>query len=393
MMPLLPVIIIGSFASLFSGLPVEAWQGLIQSTGASAILAMVVSATTKMLGVYFTYGITSAFAEKKGITNNKLLPILSIVVYLALQPGTTVGEDGQALLPFAYLGTEGMIVGIIIAFCTVLLYKAVVDANITLKMPEGTPSYVANSFVALIPAFVVTIAAMVVRGVFTLTPWGNAFDCLYQILQAPLTAIVGNNVISLCVIQLLTQLLWIFGVHPGFLTSLTAPILFGLDGMNQAAFAAQESIPNIIGMAFSYSTTIAVVYPAFALAILLVSRSVRLKTVGKVAAAPAVFGISEPMIFGFPVILNPIIAVPWIVAPIMNFVLGYFACSLGVVPPYAGVTVFNFPFIATGLVNGSVAIAIMEVVLFALDVLLFIPFVRAQDKKYLEDEKSEGAEL
>lgn len=393
MMPLLPVIIIGSFASLFSGLPVEAWQGFIQSTGVSAILAMVVSATTKMLGVYFTYGITSAFAEKKGITNNKLLPILSIVVYLALQPGTTVGEDGQALLPFAYLGTEGMIVGIIIAFCTVFLYKAVVDANITIKMPEGTPSYVANSFVALIPAFVVTIAAMVVRGVFTLTPWGNAFDCLYQILQAPLTAIVGNNVISLCVIQLLTQLLWIFGVHPGFLTSLTAPILFGLDGMNQAAFAAQESIPNIIGMAFSYSTTIAVVYPAFALAILLVSRSVRLKTVGKVAAAPAVFGISEPMIFGFPVILNPIIAVPWIVAPIMNFVLGYFACSLGVVPPYAGVTVFNFPFIATGLVNGSVAIAIMEVVLFALDVLLFIPFVRAQDKKYLEDEKSEGVEL
>lgn len=387
MMPLLPIIIIGSFASLFSGLPVPAWQGFIQASGIAGILTMAVSATTKMLGVYFTYGITSAYAEKRGI-HNMLMPILAIAVYIILQPSIRMEPTGQALLPFDYLGTEGMIVGILISFLVVGLYKKIVDANITIKMPEGTPDYVSNSFISLIPGFVIIIAAMVLRGLFSLTPWGNAFDCLYQLLQTPLTVLVGNSWISMCVFQFLTQLLWSFGVHPGFLTTLTGPILFGLDGMNQAAYAAQQPIPNAIGMAFSYSMTIAVLYPALAVAILLVSRSTQLKTVGKVAIAPAIFGISEPLIFGIPIILNPMIAIPWIIAPIMNFFLGYMACSLGLVAKYAGVTVFNFPMIVTGLLNGSVSIAIMEVVIFILDILLFVPFIKMQDKKLLEEEKA-----
>lgn len=385
MMPLLPVIIIGSFASLFNGLPIPAWQGFIQSSGIGSILTMILSATTKMLGLYFTYGIASAFSEKKGVYN-RLLPVLAMAVYLILQPGITMMETGQALLPFDYLGTEGMIVGILIAFATVSVYKKIVDANITIKMPEGTPAYVSNSFTSLIPAFIIVIIAGIVRGLFSLTPWGNIFDCLYNLLQIPLTALLGNNWISMCVFQLLTQILWSFGIHPGFLTSLTGPILFGLDGMNQAAFGAGQPIPSVIGMAFSYSLTIAVLYPAFAIAVLIASKSTQLKTVGRVAIAPAIFGVSEPLIFGVPVVMNPIIAIPWIIAPVMNFILGYTACSIGLVAKYAGVTVFNFPMIVTGLLNGSWTIAVMEIVICALDVLLFLPFVRAQDKKYLKDE-------
>lgn len=385
MMPLLPVIIIGSFASLFNGLPIPAWQGFIQSSGIAPILTMVMSATTKMLGLYFTYGIASAFAEKKGVYN-RLLPVLAMVVYLILQPGITTMETGQALLPFDYLGSEGMIVGILIAFATVSLYKKIVDANITIKMPEGTPTYVSNSFTSLIPAFLIVIAAGIVRGLFILTPWGNIFDCLYHLLQIPLTALLGNNWISMCVFQLLTQIFWSFGIHPGFMTALTGPILFGLDGMNQAAFGAGQPIPSVIGMAFSYSLTIAVLYPAFAIAVIIGSRSTQLKTVGRVAIAPAIFGVSEPLIFGVPVVMNPIIAIPWIIAPVMNIILGYTACSIGLVAKYAGVIVFNFPMIATGLLNGSWTIAAMEIVIFVLDVMLFLPFVRAQDKKYLKDE-------
>lgn len=89
--------------------------------------------------------------------------------------------------------------------------------------------------------------------------------------------------------------------------------MFGLDGANQAAYAAGQSVPNIIGMAFSYSTTIATVYPAFALALLLFAKSGQLKTVGKISVAPAFFGISEPLIFGAPVVLNPTIVVPWVI--------------------------------------------------------------------------------
>ena len=383
-MPNLPIIIIGSFASLFVGLPIPFWQSFIQSAGLVTILNMVVAATTNMLGVYFTYGIAKAYAKNLELQAD-LVPILAIVAYLTLSP-LADPEASSANFAYTYLGTKGMIVGIFVAIFTVKIFKAIVDAKIVIKMPEGTPDYVSNSFVSLIPGFVVIIVAMVVRALFGLTPWGNIFDCLYNLLQIPLTAIMGNNVIAMCIFQLITQLLWVFGVHPGFLTSLTGPIMFGLDGMNQAAYAAGEPIPSVIGMAFSYAMTIAVVYPAFAVAVALFSKSSQLKTVGNISVAPAFLGISEPLIFGVPVVLNPFVAVPWIITPMLNFVLGYLACSSGLVAKYAGVTVFNFPMVATGLLNGSVSLAIMEVVLFVLDVLVYMPFIRMQDKKYLADE-------
>lgn len=383
-MPNLPIIIIGSFASLFVGLPIPFWRSFIQSAGLVTILNMVVAATTNMLGVYFTYGIAKAYAKNLELQAD-LVPILAIVAYLTLSP-LADPEASSANFAYTYLGTKGMIVGIFVAIFTVKIFKAIVDAKIVIKMPEGTPDYVSNSFVSLIPGFVVIIVAMVVRALFGLTPWGNIFDCLYNLLQIPLTAIMGNNVIAMCIFQLITQLLWVFGVHPGFLTSLTGPIMFGLDGMNLAAYAAGEPIPSVIGMAFSYAMTVAVVYPAFAVAVALFSKSSQLKTVGKISVAPAFLGISEPLIFGVPVVLNPFVAVPWIITPMLNFVLGYLACSSGLVAKYAGVTVFNFPMVATGLLNGSVSLAIMEVVLFVLDVLVYMPFIRMQDKKYLADE-------
>ena len=339
-----------------------------------------------MLGVFFTYGVASAYAEKLKITN-KVAVILALVVYIALLPTATL-DTGTTTPSTSYMGTSGMIVGFLLAFLTVRLYKAIVDANIVIKMPAGTPDYVSNTFVSLIPGFIVVIAAMVLRGLFGLTPWGNIFDCLYNLLQIPLTALIGSNVISQMILQIIGQVCWALGIHPGFLTSATGPIMFGLDGMNQAAYAAGQPIPNIIGMAFSYSMTIAVLYPAFALAVLIFSKSNQLKTVGKISIAPAFFGISEPLMFGVPVVMNPFMAIPWIISPTVNVLLGWLACSSGLVARYAGVTVFNFPMGVTGILNGSFTIAILEVVVCIIDILIFMPFVRIQDKKYLAEEKA-----
>ena len=384
-MSMLPVVIIGSFASLFSGLPVNFWQNFIQSTGISGILAAVVSATTNMLGVFFTYGVASAYAEKLKITN-KVAVILALVVYIALLPTATL-DTGTTTPSTSYMGTSGMIVGFLLAFLTVRLYKAIVTQHRHqdacrhpglrlehLRLPDSW--------------FIVVIAAMVLRGLFSLTPWGNIFDCLYNLLQIPLTALIGSNVISQMILQIIGQVCWALGIHPGFLTSATGPIMFGLDGMNQAAYAAGQPIPNIIGMAFSYSMTIAVLYPAFALAVLIFSKSNQLKTVGKISIAPAFFGISEPLMFGVPVVMNPFMAIPWIISPTVNVLLGWLACSSGLVARYAGVTVFNFPMGVTGILNGSFTIAILEVVVCIIDILIFMPFVRIQDKKYLAEEKA-----
>lgn len=272
-MGLLPIIIVGAFASLFQGLPIPFWQNFIAFTGINHLLNMVVLATTNMLGLYFVYNIARSLAKKLNV-EGALIPVLAIVVYLMLLPETVMkGKNPVAFLSYDYLGTQGMIVAIILGIVIVKLYQVIINANLVVKMPEGTSDYVSKSFSALIPSFIIVAIAMFIRFLFKLTPYGNVFDCIYKLLQTPLTNLLGGSLLPMCILQLLTQVLWIFGIHPGFISSLTAPIMFSLDFKNQAAFAAGKTVPSIIGMAFSYSTTIAVLYAAFGLSVLIFARS------------------------------------------------------------------------------------------------------------------------
>ena len=383
----LPVIVVGSFASLFAGLPIHAWQNFIHQTGLAGGLGAVVNATTNLLGLLFTYGICKKLSEKMEI-KAQITPILAAIVYVILLP-VTVSAEGGAVLSFDYLGSKGMVVGILVSIITCKLYKFVIDKNITIKMPEGTPSYVSDSFLALIPAFVINIFAMIVSMLVKFTPYDNVFNMIYSILQIPLTALMGTSLFANSVLNILVQASWALGIHPGYLTGTVGPIMFALDGANQAAYAAGQQVPNIIGMAFSYITTTAVLYPAIAVSILLFAKSGRLRTVGKVAVAPAFFGISEPLIFGLPIVLNPLILIPWLIAPALNFFVGYVLVSTGLVARAAGVIVFNVPMIFTGLLNGSYTISLMEIGLFMLDILLFFPFIKILDKKYSAEEQAE----
>ncbi|MUO34930.1 PTS sugar transporter subunit IIC [Enterococcus gallinarum] len=383
----LPVIVVGSFASLFAGLPIHAWQNFIHQTGLAGGLSAVVNATTNLLGLLFTYGICKKLSEKMEI-KAQITPILAAIVYIILLPAT-VSAEGSAILSFDFLGSKGMVVGIIVSIITCRLYKFIIDKNITIKMPEGTPSYVSDSFLALIPAFVIIIFAMIVSMLVKLTPYDNIFNLIYSVLQIPLTALMGTSLLANAAINLLVQASWALGIHPGYITGTVGPIMFALDGANQAAYAAGQQVPNIVGMAFSYITTTAVLYPAIAISILLFAKSGRLRTVGKVAVAPAFFGISEPLIFGLPIVLNPLILIPWLIAPVLNFVVGYILVSTGLVARAAGVIVFNVPMIFTGLLNGSYTISLMEIGLFMLDILLFFPFIKILDKKYSAEEQAE----
>lgn len=385
-MGILPIIIIGSFASLFMGLPIAQWQAFLKTSGLTGVLSAFVAGTTNVLGLYMTYGICKTLSNSLGI-KAKITPILALVAYITLLP-SNVTEEGMAFLSFDFLGTKGMIVGIIISVIVCHSYKFIIDRNLTIKMPEGTPTYVSDSFLALVPAFFVALVAMILKFAFALTSYGDAFNCLYSLLQIPLTALIGGSLFANVIITALSQLNWAVGVHPGYLTGLVGPLLFSLDGMNQGFFAQGKALPNIIGMAFNYITTTAVFYPAIAIAVLIFAKSERLKIVGKVAVAPAFFGISEPLIFGLPIVFNPFVLIPWVLGPMVNYVVAYMLTSAGIVARCAGVTVFNVPMIFTGIMNGNISIALMEIGLFIIDILLFMPFIKVLEKNYIVEENT-----
>lgn len=385
-MGILPIIIIGSFASLFMGLPIAQWQAFLKTSGLTGVLSAFVAGTTNVLGLYMTYGICKTLSNSLGI-KAKITPILALVTYITLLP-SNVTEEGMAFLSFDFLGTKGMIVGIIISVIVCHSYKFIIDRNLTIKMPEGTPTYVSDSFLALVPVFFVALVAMILKFAFALTSYGDAFNCLYSLLQIPLTALIGGSLFANVIITALSQLNWAVGVHPGYLTGLVGPLLFSLDGMNQGFFAQGKALPNIIGMAFNYITTTAVFYPAIAIAVLIFAKSERLKIVGKVAVAPAFFGISEPLIFGLPIVFNPFVLIPWVLGPMVNYVVAYMLTSAGIVARCAGVNVFNVPMIFTGIMNGNISIALMEIGLFIIDILLFMPFIKVLEKNYIVEENT-----
>lgn len=384
-MSMFPIIIVGSFASLFSGIPIPAYQEFLTTSGVNVALSAVVNATTNMLGLFFTYGVARSYGENIGV-KAPAAGVLALVVYVALMP-TLTSEDGVTSLAFDYLGTKGMILGIVIAFLATKLFHLIVSKNIVIKMPTGTPDFVSNSFVSLIPAFAIALCAIVVRMIFALTPWGDAFSCFYALIQMPIQGLIGGNIASVVLISVIMCLLWCFGIHPGFITSLIGPLFMMLDGANQAAYAAGEALPNIIGMNFNYITTIAIAYPAVPIAILLVARSAQLRTVGKVALAPGFFGINEPIIFGLPIVLNPVAAIPFIVTPLVNVIGMYALQSLGIVAKCVGILPFNIPVVITGMLSGGISIAIAEVVFLIIDILIWIPFIKAMGATRLKAEQ------
>lgn len=381
----LPFIIIGAFASLLVGLRIEAWQNFIDSIGIRESLSMVVQATTNSLGMIVTFFVASSFSEKLEL-KSKIIGFLAVVSYLILQPSNVL-ENGTNYLAFDYLGTQGMFLGILIALVTVRIFKFTIDHNILVKMPDSTPPFVQASFSALIPGLIIAFTALLTRHLFSLTQYQDAFSFIYGILQAPIQNLVVSNIWAIAAIGVLINLVFSIGIHPGFIQGLMAPFLFSLDGMNQAAYASGEDLPNTIGMAWSYTSTIVIFLPAFVLAVLLFSKSKQLKTVGKVSLVPSFFGISEPLVFGVPVVFNPIIIIPYVLIPAINQIISYYLIELGIVSRFIGATVFNIPIVFSGLLNGSISIVIMQIGLLILDIILLMPFIKIYDRKILNVEK------
>lgn len=385
MMQGLPFVMVGAFAALFSGLPIAGYQTFIHQSGIADLLQVLVTFSTNFLGVIYAYLIATSLGQLMGV-KSRIIGVLSIFNFMILLPLTNI--EKVTYLSFDYTGAQGIFTAIIVSMITVKIYKVITEKGWTIKMPKGTPSFVTGSFSGLIPVFIIAILFLIVRFCFTLTAYGSLFAFMYKILQAPLTNIVGNNIVSSVFLDMLGQLLWVFGIHGGAVVNgLRGPIVMGMDFAQQAAYAAGQPLPNILGMSFGYMYGVAVAYPAMAVAIIVFAKSKRYKTLGKVALPAALCGISEPLVFGLPVLFNPIIAIPFVIIPAVVPVIAYVLTYLGIVARPMGLLVFNVPMVINGLMNGSWTIAACQILLFVISLALWYPFIKIADKKIFEEEQ------
>lgn len=347
------------------------------------------TATMSIATVFVCLGIGYYTSKKKNV-EPLFGAAIAFVACLLLTPFTAANADGQMIenvLSIERLGAKGMFVGMIASFIAAFMYAGIVNRNWTIKMPPSVPPAVSKSFTALIPAVLTLSLFLVLRLIFTFTPWGNAHDFIFEMIQTPLM-ILGKGLPATLLAILAIQILWFFGLHGQIIVnSVLDPIWNTLSLENLNEFQAGEMLPNIVNKQFIETFTVGLGGTGMTLivviAILWFMRSRQLKEVAKLSAPAAVFNVNEPVIFGLPIVLNPVIAIPWILAPVVATLVSYLAMSSGIVPLTTGVAVpWTTPVFLSGiLATNSLMGGVLQLVQMAIVFIIWFPFLKALDKK------------
>lgn len=393
---IMAVSIVGSLFTLLTNLPFPAWTSWLASSGLGPILALPSQATIDLLALYAVFFIAYHFAKESNVDGAGAG--LSALVSFLLVTGRTVyyaaaAEGAPAVAAYAtgFLGARGLFTSIIVGLVGGILYVAIVKKGWVITLPDNVPPNVANSFNSLIPATFVVALFLVVAGLMTLTTYGNLHNMIFTVIQSNLMRFMGNNLFSWLFFNLMTSVLWFFGLHGGNIVgSITNPVYTPLSLENLAAFNAGQPLPYIFtGMSFSKTFTSGGVGSMFGLAIVMVlfAKSQQYKILGKLALPTTLFFINEPLLFGIPVVLNPLFFIPLMFTTSILGTLTYFMMSINVIPAAAGLQIpWTTPAVIHGFLQGGWRLAAWEALMVVAAAGMWYPFFAIADKKaYLEE--------
>ncbi|MBU5439639.1 PTS sugar transporter subunit IIC [Tissierella sp. MSJ-40] len=394
-----PLLIVGSIFLLIANFPVPGWSEFwTKYLGVDWELWFinVSRATFNIIGLLTCVG--TGYAYSREIKGDKIQgAVVALVAFIILMPTRIPfeGVDGPATmnaLGFEYVGSNGIFLALIISLTSVSVFNWAYRKGWTIKMPEGVPPAVCDSFAALIPSAIVIGLFFFIRIGFEFTPFETAHNFIYTVLQAPLQG-VGNTLVAQIVYSIVCTLFWFFGINgPAVANTVFAPITKILTIENLEAFQAGLPLPNIFTDPFSNfftgfgggGSTLSLV-----IVMLLFCKSKRINQLGKLSIVPGIFGINEPIIFGLPIVLNPVLIVPFIGVPLINLILSTFATKAGIIPYTTGVSLpWTTPIGFSGyLSTGSLFAGLWQIGLLVLGCVIYYPFIKMLDKQYLKDEE------
>ena len=389
----MPLLIVGSFFLLIANFPIPGWtQFWAQFFGDNwaSYFSKPTDATFSIMAILAVIGIGYSFAEQMKVDRLFGAAISRVSWFLIMPYEILFNGEVVSGIPLGWVGSKGIFVGIICAFAAVHIYSWVDKKGWVIKMPDGVPPTVEKSFAALIPAGVSLLVFFVINVVFAMTPYENAFNFVFVILQTPLLKL-GNTLPAMVIAYIFLHFFWFFGVNGGSVVgAVFNPILQTLSAENLAALQAGQPIPNIISQQFQdlfatfggAGSTLSLL-----IAMLLFCHSKRVKELGKLAFVPGIFGINEPIIFGLPILLNPLMLVPFMLVPTINIIISYFCMSIGLVPLCTGVAIpWTMPVIISGFLATGWQGSVLQALLLILGVFIYMPFIKMMDKQYLADE-------
>ena len=390
----MPILIVGSVCIIIGDFPLPIFQetmtSLLGAIWSQWCWDIMVPATTGLVSLLSIIGIANSLALK-----NKVEPLsavgISVSAYFILL--AQMEDGGFAVSNFE---AQGLFTAMITALIATSIYSYTVHKNWIIKMPESVPSFVSRSFNALIPAAVVLPIFLIIRLVVSLTPYDTVTNFIIQVLQMPLASITTSLVGTLFA-SFLNSFIWFFGIHgSSVVDSFMDPIWYATRAENLAIYqtAVTAARPYIVTMDFInffvFLTGSGITLP---LTIIMAykCKSKRIKQIGKLSILPGLFNVNEPVIFGMPIVLNPMMLVPFVLAPTCSVLIAYLSMYAGLVPYPTGVTI---PWTTPAPISGWLMCndwrgGVLQVVVLIVSGLIYYPFIKSLDKKYILEESNE----
>ena len=385
---LLPIIMIGSFACLGAFLDVPFWQSFVTSTGLQMILMTIQSLTLSIIALYVVIVLPYQYGQMLEI-NPMSASVISLMAFLLLTP-----HELYTAIPTQWLGYPGLLGAMLVGGLVPGFVRLLIKKRVYIRMPKGVPTIVEDSFASLVPALFVLIVAIVISQLLAKTTFGNFHNVIYTIIQTPLQSL-GLSLPAYLLMQIICTLLMFCGIHGNTVFSTFTAITMAASAENLAALAAGDPLPNIITGSFSVFCQPGGIGCTFALAFLLAfaAKSKRLRTLGRISVVPAIFGINEPLIFGIPILLNPLLFIPYVLSPIVCTCLSYFAIATGIVPRLSGTEVnWTMPQFISGFLAQGWQAVVLQVVLVTVTGLIWFPFFKMVDKQIATEESENEKE-
>lgn len=385
----MPLIIVGSVFMLIGNFPIEAFTNWLKEIGMANFFNKATDSTFGLVGLIVTFAISYNLANHykiDGISSG----ILSIGSFVLLTP--FIASDSGTGFPLKYLGTAGLFVGIIVSLISTEIFNFFVKRNITIKMPDTVPPNVSKAFSAIIPGFFIVLLWFVVSIILKGLGVENIHALISNTIAKPLE-LLSQTLPGILIVIFIQCFFWMFGIHGAQVTGpIIEPLLIANSDANRLAYQAGQELPHIITYEFLYNFVFsggAGCVMALAILTFFFSKSKENKTLGKLSIAPVSFQVAEPILFGFPTILNFRMVIPFVLAPVVTALITYFAMYFGLAPkPIGAVLPWTTPPVIAGFLasGGKISGAILQLVTIIINVLIYLPFFKADDNMKLEKE-------
>jgi len=405
MLSILPLTVVGSFFLVIGQIPSKDINNFIANIFGehwTEPFMQVYGGTFAIMGLISCFAIAYAYVKNEGF---EPLPagVLAVSAFFITSNSYVVAPISSEIIDNtvskAWIGGQGMISAIIIGLVVGYIYSLFLRRNIVIKMPKAVPKTVAVQFTAFLPAACIFTCALITYALFKAFGQTTLLEAIYSLVQVPLQGLT-DSLGGMIAIAFFISFLWWFGVHGqsivnGIVTSiLTANAIDNtkilaekgyLDLSNGGHIVTQQFLDSFILLTGS-GITFGIVF-----AMIVAAKSKQYKFLGKAVIFPTLFNINEPITFGFGIVLNPIMFIPFIVVPILSGLLVYFAFVIGFLEPFSGVMLpWSTPGILSGFLVAGWKGALLQAIILVISIVGYYPFFKKMDAIAYAKEQQEA---